>query len=42
MALEVGQRVSGDLTVLDSGGSEIALADLRGRAALLIYLRHLG
>lgn len=42
MALEPGDDLPADLTVLDSGGAQVRLADLRGEATLLIYLRHLG
>ena len=42
MTLEPGDNLPADLTVLDSGGAEVQLAGLRGEAALLIYLRHLG
>lgn len=43
MALEPEDKLPADLSVVDSGGSEIPLAaELRGEAALLIYLRHLG
>jgi peroxiredoxin len=40
VALKLGDEV-GDLTFLRPDGSELHLAELRGRAVLLIFLRHL-
>jgi len=42
MTLEPGDKLTADLSVLDSRGAEVRLAGLRGEATLLIYLRHLG
>lgn len=42
IALEPGNTLPADLTVLDSDGAEVRLSRLRGEVALLIYLRHLG
>lgn len=41
-ALEPGNRLPADLTVLDHNGAEVRLSGLRGEIGLLIYLRHLG
>ena len=42
MALDLGDVLPHDLVVLDSRGRDLRLADLRGEATLLIFLRHLG
>lgn len=41
MTLTVGDQVP-DLALLTPSGDAASLADLRGRATLLVFLRHLG
>ncbi len=42
MALDPGDPLPESLTVLDGEGGEHSLAEFRGEATVLIFLRHLG